>query len=161
MRSIKKQLSWWRIVLIIGVAAVGITIAARVSPTSIEVVEERPDYRVQQTTAGNEDADAKDSMDSKAAVGKVVVPQRDYRDRRREYWEKRVERRLDAREEYLNDQTADDNDADPRDNRAANDNDPAEDENGEDDPVDRDVRSRQDVYERRRDAWRQRVEREW
>ena len=44
MRFIKKQLSLWRIVLIIGVAAIAIPIASRVSPTAIAVVKERQDY---------------------------------------------------------------------------------------------------------------------
>ena len=38
MRFIKKQMSLWRIVLIIGVSAIAIPIAARVSPTAIAVV---------------------------------------------------------------------------------------------------------------------------
>jgi hypothetical protein len=43
---------------------------------------------------------------SKAAVGPGVArPQDDYYERRREYWDKRIERRLDRREEYLDEQT--------------------------------------------------------
>ena len=81
MRFIKKQLSLWRIVLIIGVAAIAIPIASRVSPTAKAVVKERQDYLDQQTTADNEDADdkhskAKNSKESKAAVGEgVALPQ--------------------------------------------------------------------------------------
>src|SRR4030095_11169211 len=101
MRFIKKQLSLWRIVLIISVAAIAIPIAARVSPTAIAVVKERQDNLEQQNTAGNGESDAKHSKDSKAAVGKGIAWQQDdYYDRRREYWEKRVERRLDSQEHF-------------------------------------------------------------
>ena len=55
MRFIKKQLSLWRIVLIIGVAAIAIPIAARVSPTAIAVVNERHENLAQQTANDNED----------------------------------------------------------------------------------------------------------
>jgi hypothetical protein len=56
MRFIKKQLSLWRIVLIIGVAAIAIPVASRVSSTAKAVVEERQDHLEQQTTASNEDS---------------------------------------------------------------------------------------------------------
>ena len=58
MRFLKKQLSWWRIILIIGVAAMAIPIASRVSSTAKAVVKERQDYLDLQSTAANEDADA-------------------------------------------------------------------------------------------------------
>ena len=112
MRFIKNQFRLWRIVLIIGVAAIAIPIATRVSPTATAVVKEQ-DYLHQQTTVDNEDADAKHSNDSKAAVSEGVARHQDddYYERRRDYWEKRVERRLDRDEEYLDEQTADDKDA--------------------------------------------------
>jgi hypothetical protein len=159
MRFIKKQFSLWRIVLIIGVAAIAIPIAARVSPTAIAVVEER-----QQANADNEEADAKHSKDNKAAVGEGVArPQDDdYYDRRRRYWEKRVERRLD--DENLDEQTGDDDeDADAKDSKSAKDKDKnkdkdskaaADDEDDADDNVDREI-------ERRREYWRKRLDREW
>jgi uncharacterized membrane protein YdfJ with MMPL/SSD domain len=159
MRFIKKQLSLWSIVLIIGMAGIVILIAARVSPTAKAVVKERQDYLDQKTTAHNEDAYAKHSKDSKAAVGLGVArPQDDYYDRRREYWDKRIERRLDRREEYLDEQTVDDNNAaDAKDSKAAKDKDSkdaAADEDYADDNADKEI-------ERRREYWRQRLEKEW
>src|SRR5688572_4382762 len=111
MRFIKKQLSLWRVVLIIAGSAIAIPIAARVSPTVIAVHKERQDYLDQQTTADNEDAndtDATHSKDSKAAASEgVVVPQDLLYDRRSQYWDKRVLRRLESLDE-------DDNDADAK-----------------------------------------------
>ena len=76
MRFIKKQLSLWRIVLIIGVAAIAIPIAARVHV--------------------------------------ATKPQSD----EEEYWSRRVERRLDRRQEYLDRQTGEDkDDADAKDSK--------------------------------------------
>ena len=113
MRFIKKQLSLWRIVLIIGVAAIAIPIAARVRVATKAQVNEQEDY-----------------------------------------WARRVERRLDRRQEYLDRQTGDDkDDADTKD--------AADDEDDADDTVDKDVKAQQDIYERRREYWRQRVEKEW
>jgi hypothetical protein len=163
MRLIKKQLSLWRIVvLIIGVAAIAIPIAARVSRTTKAVVKERQAYLDRQATAGNEDGYSKHSKDNKAAVGRGVArPQDDdYYERRRAYWDKRVERRLDRREEYLDEQTGDDNeDADvknSKDNKAAKDkdSDAADDEDDADDEVEREV-------EKRREYWRKRLDRDW
>jgi hypothetical protein len=162
MKFLKKQLSLWRIVLIIGMAGIAILIAARVSPTAKAVVKERQDYLDQKTTAHNEDAYAKHSKDSKAAVGLGVArPQDDYYDRRREYWDKRIERRLDRREEYLDEQTGDDKEdadvKDSKDSKAGKDKDSKEavdDEDYADDNVDKEI-------ERRREYWRQRLEKEW
>ena len=162
MRFLKKQLLLWRIVLIIGMAGIAILIAARVSPTAKAVVKERQDYLDQKTTARNEDAYAKHSKDSKAAVGLGVArPQDDYYDRRREYWDKRIERRLDRREEYLDEQTGDDKEdadvKDSKDSKAAKDKDSkdaVDDEDYADDDVDKEI-------ERRREYWRKRVDRDW
>jgi len=162
MRFLKKQLLLWRIVLIIGMAGIAILIAARVSPTAKAVVKERQDYLDQKTTAHNEDAYAKHSKDSKAAVGLGVArPQDDYYDRRREYWDKRIERRLDRREEYLDEQTGDDKEdadvKDSKDSKAAKDKDSkdaVDDEDYADDDVDKEI-------ERRREYWRKRVDRDW
>ncbi|MCM3903303.1 MAG: hypothetical protein ND866_16490, partial [Pyrinomonadaceae bacterium] len=102
MRSIKKQLALWRIVLIIGVSAIAILSAARVSPTAIAGHQERQDYLAQQTTADNEDADDIHSEDSKAAVGEGVALLQDLLyDRRSQYWDQRVLRRLERSDEYL------------------------------------------------------------
>ena len=115
MRFIKKQLSLWRIVLIIGVAAIAIPIAARV--------------RV------------------------ATKPQSD----EEEYWSRRVERRLDRRQEYLDRQTGDDkDDAEAKDKDSK---DAADDEDDADDIVDKESRSK--IYERRREYWRKRLDDEW
>src|SRR4030095_15527637 len=161
MRFIKKQLSLWRIVLIISVAAIAIPIAARVSPTAIAVVKERQDNLDQQTTAVNEDSDAKHSKDSKAAVGKGVAWQQDdYYDRRREYWEKRVERRLD-REEYLDEESVDDNDADAKESKANKDKKDSKADKDDGDDEDDSLDQEAERIERRREYWRQRLDKEW
>ena len=153
MRFIKKQLSLWRIVLIIGVAAIAIPIAARVSPTAIAVVKERQDYLAQQTTADNEDADdthskAKHSKDSKAAVGpSVALPQDLLYDRRSQYWDQRVLRRLDSLDE-------DDNDADAKDSKADKDR-------LEMTKIFRSIRISEDELERRREYWSRRLDKDW
>jgi len=158
MRFLKKQLLWWRIILIIGVAAMAIPIASRVSSTAKAVVKERQDYLDLQSTAAHEDADDKDS---KAALGEGVAPPQDILyDRRSQYWDKRVLRRLESREEYLDEQTKDDNDADAKDSKAAKDKgqkskDAADDEDyADDDNVDKEL-------ERRREYWRKRLDRDW
>ncbi|MFZ0060774.1 MAG: hypothetical protein WAL47_01980 [Pyrinomonadaceae bacterium] len=156
MRFMKKQLSVWRIVLIVGVATIAIPITARVSPSARADHKERQDYLDQQTTADNEDADdthskAKHSKESKAAVGPSVALLQDLLyDRRSQYWDKRVLRRLESREEYLDEQTKDDNDADAKDSKADKDGD------DEDYSVDK-----EEELERRREYWRQRLDKEW
>jgi len=147
MTFIKKQLSWWRIVLIVGVAAIAIPIAARVSATGIAVVNQL----AQPTVNDNEEADAKHSKDRKAAAGPGVARlQDDYYDRRREYWERRVERRLDRHEEYMDEHPGDDkDDEDAKDSKADKDDD--------EDEMDR----HEDEIERRRDYWRKRLDDEW
>jgi hypothetical protein len=150
MRLIKKHLSSWRIVLLISVAAIAIPIASRVSSTAKAVVKERQDYLDRQNTADNE-----------AAVGEGVAhPQDDYYERRREYWDKRIERKLDRHEEYLDEQTLDDKDdadvKDSKDNKAGKD-----DADEEDDSVDQDVKRQEDEIERRREYWRKRLDRDW
>jgi len=146
MRFIKKHFSWWRLVLIVGGTAIAIPVATGVSPTAIAVVKERQDNLDHQTTAHNEEANAEPSKKTAARSG-AAAPQDDYYERRREYWEKRVERRLD--EEDGDDETGDDKDADSKDNKADKD-----DGDDEDDEVEQEV-------ERRREYWRKRVERDW
>src|SRR5688572_1362137 len=96
MRSIKKQFALWSIALVIGMAAIAIAIpiAARVSPTEIVVVNERQAYVESQAGAANKVADANDSSDSKATTGKRVGRPQDYYDRRRAYWEDRMDGRM-------------------------------------------------------------------
>ena len=165
MRFIKKQISLLRILLIIGVAAIAIPITARVSPTANAVVKERQgdlDQKLdQKTTAHNEDAHAKHGKDSKAAVGEGVALLQDLYDKRSEYWDKRVLRRLERRDEYLDEQTVDDNeDADTKaskDSKSAKDKNSkaaVDDEDFADDNVDKEL-------ERRREYWRRRLDRDW
>ena len=147
MRFIKKQLSFWPVVLIIGGSAIAIPIAARVSPTAIAVHKERQDYQGQQTTADNEDADDTHSKDSKAAVGEGVALLQDLLyDKRSQYWDKRVLRRLESLDE-------DDNDADAKDSKADKD-----DGDDEDFSLDKD---KEEELERRREYWSRRLDKEW
>jgi len=170
MRFIKKQISLVRILLIIGVAAIAIPIASRVSSTAKALVKERQDYLDLKSAAGNEAADDKRSeakyskanhrKESKAAVGLSVAPSQDILyDRRSQYWDKRVLRRLESHDEYLDEQTGDDNDADAKDNKdsKAKNKDSkaaADDEDFADDDVDKEL-------ERRREYWRKRLDRDW
>ncbi|HKO63368.1 MAG TPA: hypothetical protein VJV03_19550 [Pyrinomonadaceae bacterium] len=139
MRSIRKQLSWWPIVLLVGGTAFAMPIATRVGPPATVVVQE--DH---QTTLHHEE-------DSRASVGPgVAAPQNDYYDRRREYWEKRVERRLE--EADREDQTGDDtDDEDANDDNAGKDNDS---QDNDEDEVEQEI-------ERRREYWRRRVDGGW
>jgi hypothetical protein len=117
MRFIKKQLSLWRIVLIIAVAAISIPIVARVRVSTKPQVDDEE-----------------------------------------EYWSRRVERRLDRRQEYLDRQTGDDkDDADAKDKDSKD----LDDEDDADDIVDKDAREQQDIYEKRREYWRKRLDDEW
>ena len=164
MRFLTKQLSWWRIVLLIGVAAIAIPIASRVSSTAKEVVKERQGYLDLQSAADNEDADdkhSKASKESKAAVRpSVALPQDLLYDRRSQYWDKRVLRRLERNDEYLDEQTVDDNedaDAKAKDSKSAKDKKSkasADDEDFAEDDVDKEL-------ERRREFWRKRLDRDW
>jgi hypothetical protein len=167
MRFIKKQISLWRILLIIGLAATVIPIAPRVSSTAKAVVKERQHYLDHQTTAHIGDANskhskAKHSKESKAAVGLSVALLQDILyDRRSQYWDKRVLRRLESHDEYLDEQTADDDiDADAKtnkDSKAAKDKDSknaADDDEDFADDTDKEL-------ERRREYWRKRLDRDW
>ena len=70
-----------------------------------------------------------------------------------EYWSRRIERRLDRRQEYLDRQTGDDkDDADDKDKKDSKD--AADDADDADDVVDKDI-------ERRREYWRKRLDDEW
>jgi hypothetical protein len=168
MRFLTKQMSWWRIVLVIGLAAIAIPIASRVSSTAKAVIKERQDYLNLQNAPDNEDAGhkhskAKHSKESKAAIGLSVAPLQDILyDRRSQYWDQRVLRRLESQDEYLDEQTVDDNeDADAKtskDSKSAKNKDSkaaADDEDyADDDNVDKEL-------ERRREYWRKRLDRDW
>ena len=70
-----------------------------------------------------------------------------------EYWSRRIERRLDRRQEYLDRQTGEDkDDAEAKDSKDAKED--ADDEDDADDIVDKDI-------ERRREYWRKRLDDEW
>ncbi len=153
MRFIKRQLSLWRVVLIIGASAIAIPIAARVSPTAIAVHKERPGHLDQQPTADNEDAHDTQSKDSKAAVGEgIALPQDLLYDRRSQYWDQRVLRRLESLDE-------DDNDADAKDSKAKKDDKAdKDDEDDEDFSLDKD---KEEELRRRRDYWSRRLDDDW
>ena len=146
MRFIKKQLSWWPMVLFVGGAVFAMPIATRVGPDAIAVVNERQHDLDHQTTVHHEDAYSKHSEESKVVLGPgVAAPQDDYYDRRRQYWEKRIERELDEEDGDDND------DEDAKDNNAGKDND---DDDEDVDDVDQEL-------ERRREYWRRRVDKGW
>ncbi len=91
-----------------------------------------------------------------ASVHVATKPQSD----EEEYWSRRVERRLDRRQEYLDQQTGEDKDdkdsKDSKDSKEA-----ADDEDDADDIVDKDAKEQQDIYEKRREYWRKRLDDEW
>ena len=145
MRSIKKRLSLCHLVLVIGAAAIAMPIAARISPASSSVVIEQQAYLSEPIASENGDTNARDG---KTAAGRRAVVQDDYYERRRRYWEDRVERDLDEEE------NGDDEDAkDSKDSKAKDDEDKADSADKED--------SEEDVIERRREYWRDRLDREW
>ena len=95
------------------------------------------------------------AIPNSARVTVATKPQSD----EEEYWSRRVERRLDRRQEYLDRQTGDDKDdaeSKDKDSKGA-----ADDEDDADDIVDKDVKEREDVYEKRREYWRKRLDDEW
>jgi len=140
--------------------SLAIPIAARAGANGIAAAYQPQENFAQPTANDNED-NANRSKASKAAVGpRVALPQDDYYDRRREYWDKRIERRLERREEYLDEQTQDDKDADAKDSQDSksakdkNSKDAVDDEDYADDNVDKEI-------ERRREYWRRRLDRDW
>jgi len=140
--------------------SLAIPIAARAGANGIAAAYQLQENLAQPTAHDNED-NANRSKASKAAVGpRVALPQDDYYDRRREYWDKRIERRLERREEYLDEQTLDDEDADAKDSQDSksakdkNSKDAVDDEDYADDNADKEI-------ERRREYWRKRLDRDW
>jgi len=144
MRFIKK----WRFVLIVGIAAIAIPIAAGDSPTVPAFVTE-PQAVYQQPVAENAVATVDPGKDIKIAAGHRVTPPQDYYDRRREYWEDRMERRADDLEEE------DGNDDDSADSEDKNDSASA------DDKEEGSMDEEEELIERRREYWRERLDREW
>jgi hypothetical protein len=145
MRLIEK----WRIALIIAVVVIAIPIAARVDPTQTELVE--PSHlNLYRPTATNTEV-AKTAHTTKAGLQHRVVAPQDYYDRRREYWEKRMERRAD----YLEQEDGDDEDAADS-NDSKNSKDSASDEDEGDS-----MNDEEELIERRREYWRDRLDRDW
>ena len=137
MRSIKRRLALWHIVLIIGMAAITIPVAARSYIPAKAIFNEWDECLGQHIGNHHKDADAKDSKDEKdpkaskedRTVGSGVGRrQDDYYERRRQHWEKRLDNRLDDEE------IGDDND---------------------------DEFDDEDVYERRREYYRDRLDEDW
>jgi len=141
MRHLIKHFALWDIVLIIGVAAIVMLIAARVSPNATRGVNEHRANVV--TPTAHENAAAKHSSDSKPAVHKSRKQPQDgyYYERRRRYWEDRVERNLDEEEGS--------DDEDKADSKAK--------KGDEEDSLDQE----EELIERRREYWRQRLDRDW
>ena len=137
MKLIKNQFSLWRIVLFVGVMALAIPIAASLSPT-VTAVEERQEYLVPQTGV-NTEPETKHGGATKTTAGKGAA-QGYYWDRRRRYWEDRIENDLD-------DEDTGDDDADKTDSKE----DDAKDDDGFSD-------EEYDRMERRREYWRQSLE---
>ena len=156
MKVIKDQFALWLTVLFVSVAAIAIPMAASVEPVTMTVVKQREMHPEQQATNVNEDAAAIHDKDGKpAVVGRGVAWQQDYYDRRREYWEDRIDRRLD--DEELDDETGDDKDSDSKkDSKAAKD-----DKANKDDSAESDLDQEEEFIERRREYWRDRLDREW
>ena len=142
--------------IFVSVAAIAIPMAASVEPVTMTVVKQREMHPEQQATNVNEDAAAIHDKDGKpAVVGRGVAWQQDYYDRRREYWEDRIDRRLD--DEEFDDETGDDKDSDSKkDSKAAKD-----DKANKDDSAESDLDQEEEFIERRREYWRDRLDREW
>jgi hypothetical protein len=156
VKVIKDQFALWLTVLFVSVAAIAIPMAASVEPVTMTVVKQREMHPEQQATNVNEDAAAIHDKDGKpAVVGRGVAWQQDYYDRRREYWEDRIDRRLD--DEEFDDETGDDKDSDSKkDSKAAKD-----DKANKDDSAESDLDQEEEFIERRREYWRDRLDREW
>ncbi len=126
--------------LIIGLAAVVIPITANVGGSKDPVIKERQASVAKQTA--NENA--------RRTEAKTPTRPQDYYDRRREYWEKRMDRRLEESDEYMDEEDGDKSDK-AEDKDAKN----------EDDSADKDVDHEEEAIERRREYWRQRLDKEW
>ena len=168
MRFIKKRIALWHIVLVIGFAAIAIPVAARVSSGRVAAVDDGPVFPEQRSglvidLAAKNRSDKNYSRAGKnrgdREPGTVTsggkLPQ-DYYDRRREYWEKRVERRLEESDEFDDEEDSKDSkdSKDKKDSKADKDDD-------EDDEVDKEVQDREELYERRRERWRQTLDEDW
>jgi len=156
-----KFISKWRIVLFITIAAIAIPTTAHVSVTGITNINEYrgnlnlpADHNAQETVVET-------SNEAKAVVGQGAVKRQDYYDRRREYWEKRVERRMEYEDEYGEEPGDDADKADAKDSKESKDSKKEKESKkagkDEDDEMDQEA----EMYERRREYWRERLDEEW
>ena len=156
-----KIISNWRIVLFITIAAIAIPTTAHVSVTGITNINEYrgnlnlpADHNAQETVVET-------SNEAKAVVGQGAVKRQDYYDRRREYWEKRVERRMEYEDEYGEEPGDDADKADAKDSKESKDSKKEKESKkagkDEDDEMDQEA----EMYERRREYWRERLDEEW
>ena len=160
MRSIKKRIALWHIVLIVGIAAIAIPVTAHVSSSAKALVNDPQVNLVSQNSDDNSSVAAKIGTTSKVAKNSRITTlepgspghRQDYYDRRRQYWEDRMDRRIE--EEDMDDDDGEDKE-DSKDKK-----DSKSDKDDEDDSADKEDKER-DVYEQRREYWRQRLEREW
>lgn len=162
-----KQPMLWRILLIVSAAFIAIPIAAHVGSNATAVVNDRQASASTESRAENEHARVSDTARTNVVVAHVAKLPQDYYDRRRQYWENRVDRRIERRQQYIDDQvdreesrgSSKNSSKNNRSNSAAS-NDDEEDDEDEDDaggPAD----DEGDRVERRREYWRQRVDRNW
>ena len=152
MKVIKDQFALWLIVLFVGVAAVAIPMAASVDADTIAVVKQRQIQAEQQAANANEGPAAIRNKYSKpGVVGRGVAWRQDYYDRRRKYWEDRIDRELD--DEEFDDEDKDADSKDKKDSKAAKDD--------KDDSAESDLDQEEELIERRREYWRDRLDREW
>jgi len=162
MKFIKKQFRAWRLVVIIGIAAIAIPIVAHVRDSAIRVIDEQQTQWNGNSAESVRDTIVKRDDDVKTAIGLGLAARQDYYDRRREYWEKRVERRMEYEDEYGDEDFGDDADkADAKDSKGTKDSKKDKESKkaskDEDDEMDQEA----EMYERRREYWRERLDDEW
>ncbi|MFL6466870.1 MAG: hypothetical protein ACJ72Z_02820 [Pyrinomonadaceae bacterium] len=157
MRSIKKRIALWHIVLIVGFVLIAAPIAAHVS-TAVSAVAQDPQSSMDRhaVTAGVIGR-IQQSKHRKAAVRVSVEPQ-DYYDRRRQYWEDRVDRRMQEMDE---EEGGDDEKADAKDSKESKDSKKNKDSKASKEDDEEDFDQEADMYERRREYWRQQLDDEW
>ena len=155
MRSNRKNSVLRRVLLIIGLALVGISIASHVASRAQEPSDELQVNLSPPTQNVFTGASAVDERKAVSVAIRRTAPAQSLYDRRRRYVEDRVERRLDRRQEYLDRQSGgDDEDEDS----GGDDSDMGDDDSSADDE---DLDAEVERVERRRENWRQRVDRNW
>jgi len=152
MRSLIKQFALRDVVLIAGVAALVTLITVRVSPSTTSVVS-LPDAEPSKSTADENAAVNHNGHVKLIGRNALTHAQDDLYERRRRYWEDRVERRIDE-EEGLDDEDKADS-TDKKDKTGKKDK--AKKGDDDEDSLDQE----EELIERRREQWRKRVEDEW